>query len=145
MSEIPPTPSGNQELTRAISGARTPRLTEPASPSPSQRTTAPLEFLSDLFTETRDSLRLPPHLVQNLSPHALSTISAGEGSILSILCAAVSGIMTINKKLDTVNIRLVELSKENEQLREKIHDFSSVLANDLATSEELRSPQLRPT
>ena len=95
-------------------------------------------FLSDLFAETRDSLRLPPQLVQNLSPHALSTISAGEGSILSILCAAVSGIVTINKQLDTVNTRLVELSKENEQLREKIHDVSSVLANDVATSEELR-------
>ena len=136
--EIPPIPPGNQELARAISRAGTPRLAEPASPSPTQRTTAPLEFLSDLFTETRDSLRLPPQLVQNLSPHALSIISAGEGSILSILCAAVSGIVTINKQLDTVNTRLVELSRENEQLREKIHDVSSVLANDVATSEELR-------
>ena len=138
MTEVPTIPPGNQELARAISRAGTPRLTEPASPSPSQRTTAPLEFLTDLFAETRDSLRLPPQLVENLSPHALSTISAGEGSILSILCAAVSGIVTINKQLDTVNTRLVELSKENEQLREKIHDVSSVLANDVATSEELR-------
>ena len=135
---IPPIPPGNQELARAISRAGTPRLPEPASPSTSQRTTPPLEFLSDLFTETRDSLRLPPQLVQNLSPHALSTISAGEGSILSILCAAVSAIVTIKKQLDTVNTRLVELSKENKQLREKIHDVSSVLANDVATSEELR-------
>ena len=138
MSEIPPIPPGNQELTRAISRAGTPHLSEPTSPSPSQRTMPPLEFLSDLFAETGDSLRLPPHLVQNLSPHALSTISAGEGSILAILCAAVSGIVTINKQLDTVNTRLVELSKENEQLREKILDVSSVLANDVATSEELR-------
>ena len=114
MSEIPPIQPGNQELARASSRAGAPRLTEPASPSPSQRTTAPLEFLSDLFSETRESLRLPPKLVQNLSPHAISTISAGEGSILSILCAAVSGIVTINKQLDTVNIRLVELSKENQ-------------------------------
>ena len=136
--EIPPIPPGNQELARAISRTGTPRLAEPASPSPTQRTTAPLEFLSDLFAETRDSLRLPPQLVQNLSPHALSTISAGEGSILSILCAAVSGIVTINKQLNTLNTRLVELSKENEQLRAKIHDVSSVLANDVATSEELR-------
>ena len=136
--EIPPIPPGNQELARAISRAGIPRLAEPASHSPTQRTTAPLEFLSDLFTETRDSLRLPPQLVQNLSPHALSTISAGEGSILSILCAAVLGIVTINKQLDTVNTRLVELSKENEQLRETIHDVSSVLANDVATSVELR-------
>ena len=138
MSEIPPIPPGNQELARAISRAGTPSLSEPASPSLSQRTTAPLECLSDLFAETRDSLRLPPQLVQNISPHALSTISAGEGSILSILCAAVSDIVTINKQLDTVNTRLVELSKENEQLREKIHDVSSVLANVVATSEELR-------
>ena len=136
--EIPPIPPGNQGLARAISRAGTPRLVEPTSPSPTQRSTAPLEFLSDLFAETRESLRLPPQLVQNLSPHALSTISAGEGSILSILCAAVSGIVIINKQLDTVNTRLVELSKENEQLREKIHDVSSVLANDVATSEELR-------
>ena len=97
-----------------------------------------MEFLSDLFSETRESLRLPPQLVQNHSPHALSTISAGEGSILSILCAAVSGIVTINKRLDTVNTRLWELAKENEQLPEKIHDVSAVLANDVATSEELR-------
>ena len=137
MSEIPHIPPGNQELARAISRTGTPRLTEPASPSPSQRTTAPLEFLSDLFAETRDSLRLPPQLVQNLSPHALSTISAGEGSILSILCAAVSGIVTINKQLDTVNTSLVELSKENEKLGDKIHDVSSVLANEVANSEEL--------
>ena len=136
--EIPSIPPGNQELARAISRAGTPRLAEPASPSPTPRTTAPLEFLSDLFAETRDSLRLPPQLVQNLSPHALSTISAGEGSILSILCAAVLGIVTINKQLDTVNTRLVELCKENKQLREKIHDVSSVLANDVDTSEELR-------
>ena len=77
MTEIPPIPPGNQELARAISRAGTPRLAEPASPSPSPRTAAPLEILSDLFTETRDSLHLPPQLVQNLSPHALSTISAG--------------------------------------------------------------------
>ena len=32
----------------------------------------------------------------------------------------------------------MELSKETEQLREKIHDVSSVLANDVAISEELR-------
>ena len=137
MTEITPIPPGNLELARAISKAGTPCLTEPSSPSPSQRTMAPLEFLCDLFSETRDSLRLPPQLVQNLSPHALSTISAGEGSILSILCAAVSGIVTINKQLDTVNTRLVELSKENEQLQGKIHDVTSVLANDVATSEEL--------
>ena len=138
MSEIPPIPPGNQELTRAISRAGTPRLAEPASPSPSQGTTPPLDFLCDLFSEIRDRLRLPPQLVQDLSPHALSTISAGEGSILSIPCAAVSGIVTINKQLNTVNTRLVELSKENEQLRETIHDVTSVLANDVAISEELR-------
>ena len=137
MSEIPHIHPGNQELARAIPRAGTPRLTEPASPAPCQRIAPPLEFLSDLFSEKRDSLSLPPELVQNLSPHALTTISAGEGSILSILCAAVSGIVTINKQLDTVNTRLVELSKENEQLRERIHDVSSVLANDVATSEEL--------
>ena len=82
MSEIFPIPPANQELARATSRAGTPRLREPPSPSPSHRTTAPLELLYDLFTEMRDSLRLPPQLVQNLSPHALSTISAGEGSIL---------------------------------------------------------------
>ena len=32
----------------------------------------------------------------------------------------------------------MELFKENEQLREKIHDVSSVMANDLAATEELR-------
>ena len=138
MTEVPPIPPGNQELARAISRAGTPRLSEPASPSASLRTTPPLDFLSDLFTETRDNLRLPPQLVQDLSPHALSTIAAGEGSFLSILYAAVSGIVTINKQLNTVNTRLVELSKENELLREKIHDVSSVLANDVAMSGELR-------
>ena len=61
-----------------------------------------------------------------------------KGSILSILCAAVSGIVTINKQLDTVNTWLAELSKEKQQLREIIHDVSSVLAKDVATSEELR-------
>ena len=52
MTEIPPILPGNQELARAISRAGTPRLAEPASPSPSQRTTAPLAPTSSQGRET---------------------------------------------------------------------------------------------
>jgi len=48
-----------------------------------------------MFSETRNSLQLNPDLVQDLSPHALQTITTGEGSILSILCATVSGIVAV--------------------------------------------------
>ena len=132
MTEIPPMPTGNQALAPAISRTNTRRLTESASPPP-------LTFLGDIFAETRDALRLDPSLVPNLSPNALHTMSAGEGSILSILCATVSGIVTINKQMDVANTTLKELQKQNEELHTQVHDLSSKLANETATAEDVRN------
>ena len=104
--EVEPIPSGNQALATAISQANTPRLQEPPSPSPSSRPAPPLAFLAEIFAETRNSLQLNPDLVQDLSPHALHSITAGESSILCILCATVSGIVAITTQLDTVTAQL---------------------------------------
>jgi len=79
--EIPHIPTFNQALAAAISRANTPRLQEPYSPSPSAQPSPPLAFLAEIFLVTRNSLQLNPDLVQDLSPPALQTITAGEGSI----------------------------------------------------------------
>ena len=137
MTEVPPIPPGNQAFAQAMSRSSTPRLSEPASPSPVQRLPPPLAFLAEVFTDMRDSLQLDPALVPNLTPQALLTISAGEGSTLSILSATISGMVAINNQLDTMSNQLWALSKENGELRTKLHDISSVLANEIASAEDL--------
>ena len=113
MTEVPPIPPGNQAFAQAMSRSSTPHLSEPASPSSVQRLPPPLAFLAEVFADTRDSLHLDPTLVPNLTPHALHTISTGEGSTLSILYATVSGIVAITNQLDTVTTQLSALAKEN--------------------------------
>ena len=139
MTEVPPIPPCNQAFAQAMSRSSTPRLCEPASPFPVQRLPPPLAFLAEVFSETRDSLQLDPTLVPNLTPQALHTISTGEGSTLSILCATVSGILAITNQLDTVSTQLSALAKENGELRTKLHDISSVLANEVASAEDLEA------
>ena len=104
-----------------------------------QRLPPPLAFLAEVFSDTRDSLRLDPTLVPILTTQALHTISAGEGSPLSILCATVSGIVVITEQLDTMSTQLSALVKENRELRTKLHDISSVLANEVASDEDLEA------
>jgi len=104
--EIPPNTPGYQALAAATSLANTPWLQDPPSPSPSAEPSFPLAFRAKIFSETRNSLQLNPDRVQDLSPHPLQTITAGEGSTLSILCATVSGIVAITTQLDTVNTQL---------------------------------------
>ena len=141
MMEVSPIPPGNHAFAQAMSRSSTLRLTEPASPSPVQRIPPPLAVLPEVFTETRDSLHLNPALVPNLTrgPQALHTISAGEGTTLSILCATVSGIVAITNQLDTVTTQLSALAKENGVLHTKLNDISSVLANEVATADDLDS------
>src|ERR1700761_1632066 len=139
MTEVPPIPPGNQAFAQAMSRSSTPHLSEPASPPPLPRLSPPLSFLAEVFSETRDSLQLDPALVSNLTPQALHTISAGEGSTLSILCATVSGIVAITNQLETVSTQLSALAKENVELHTKLHDISSVLANDVASAEDLET------
>ena len=139
MTEVPPIPPGNQAFAQAMSRSSTPRLSEPASPSPVQRLPPPLVFLAEVFSETRDSLQLDPTLIPNLTPQALHSISAGEGSTLSILCATVSGIVAITNQLDTVSTQLAALTKENGELRTNLHDISSVLANEVASAQDLEA------
>ena len=144
MAEIPPIPPGNQALAHAISRASTLRLPKAASPSPAARTPPPLTFLGEVFAETSDALCLDPSLVPNLSPYALHTMSAGEGSILFILCPTVSGIMTINKQMDEANTTLKELQRQNEELRTQVHDLCSKMANETATAEDVRNLNTLP-
>jgi len=103
LMEIPSIPPGNLALAAAISLANTPRLQEPPSPSPAAQPSPPPAFLAEIFTKTRNSLQLNPDLVQDRSPHALQSISASEGCILSILCATISDLVTITTQLDSVN------------------------------------------
>ena len=139
MMEVPPIPAGNQAFAQAMSKSSTPHLSEPASPSPVQRLPPALAFLAEVFSNTRDSLRLDLTLVPNLTPQALHTISAAEGSTLSILCATVSGIVAITNQLDTVSMQLSALAKKNRKLRTKLHDISSVLTNEVASAEDLEA------
>ena len=138
LMDIPPIPTGNQALAAAISRANTPRLLEPPSPSRSAQPSPPLASLAEIFTETRNSLQLNSNLVQDLSPHALQTITAGEGSIRSILCTTVSGIVAITTQLETVNTQLSEFRNENQELRTKIHDLPSMVANEVPTHDDIR-------
>ena len=45
--------------------------------------------------------------------------------------------MAITNQLDTVSTQLAALIKENGELRTKLHDISSVLANEVASAEDL--------
>lgn len=100
----------------AISQANTPHLQETSSPSPSATNPSPLlGFLAELFSGTRNSLQLNPYLVHDLSPHALQTITAGEGSTLSILSTTVSGIVAIITQGDTVTNQLAQIRNENQE------------------------------
>ena len=137
LMEIAPIPPGNQALAAAISRASTPRLQEPTSLSPSGQTSPPLAFLALIFPETRDSLQLNPDLVQDLFPRSLQSVTAGEGSILSILCATVPGIMAITTQLKTVTTRLSEIRKENQGLRSNLHDLASKVAKESVTCEDI--------
>ena len=66
-------------------------------------------------------------------------MSAGEGSILSILCATVSGIVAINKQMDNANTTFKELQKQNDKLGTAIHDIFSKIANETTSSEDVRN------
>lgn len=67
MMAIPPISPGNQALAHAISRASTPRLDELASPFPVRNPSSPFALLAEIFLETRNSLRLPIHLVHDIS------------------------------------------------------------------------------
>ena len=45
--------------------------------------------------------------------------------------------MAITNQLDTVSTQLAALAKENGELRTKLHDISSVLANEVASADDL--------
>ena len=146
----PPTPSpdgnpthppGNPARAAAISRPNTHRLQEPPSPSSAVQPSPTLAFLAETFTVTRNSLQLNCDLVQDLSPHALQTITAGEGPILSILYTTVSGIVAITTQLETVNTQLSEIHKENQELRSNLHDLTSKITNELALYEDIRPLQ----
>ena len=139
MTEVPPIPPGNQAFAQVMSRSSTPHLSKPASPSPVQGLLPSLAFLTEGFTETWDRLHLDRALVPNLTPQALHTISAGEGSTLSILCATVSGIVAITNQLDTLSTQLSALSKQKGELRTKLYDILSVLAKEVASAEDLNT------
>jgi len=138
LMEITPIPAGNRGLAAAISCANTPHLQEPPSPSPSAEPSPPLAFLAEIFTQTTNSLQLNPDLVQDLSPHGLQIFTAGEGCIVSIVCATVSGIVAITTKLRSVNTQLAEMCKENQELRSNLYDHSSKITNKSGTHEDIR-------
>jgi len=80
-----------------------------------------------------NSLQLNPDLFQDPSPHALQTITAGEGFTLSILCPTVSGGVAITTQLHTVTNQRAKICKQNQELWRSLHDLSSNVANELAT------------
>ena len=98
---------------------------------------APLAFLVEISSQNRNSLQLNPDLVQDLDPHALQTIIAGEGSTLSILCATVSGIVAITMQLDIITYQLGNICKENQELGSNVHALSSRVANKSATLDDI--------
>ena len=57
--------------------------------------------------------------------------------MLSIHCATVTGIVAISTQLDTVKTQLSEVRKENLELRTKVHDLSSMVANEVATPKNM--------
>ena len=139
--EISPIPLGNQALPAAISGANTPHLQEQPSPSPSTQPSPPLTFLAESFADTRNRLQLNPYLVQDLSTHALQTITTGEVSIVSIPCATIAGIVAITTQLDTVTAQLSEIPKQNQDLGSNLHDLSPKIATESATDEDIHPLQ----
>ena len=126
---------GIQALAAAISRANTPPLPELPFPSPSNRPFSPLVFLVETFSETRKSLQLSSTPAKDLSPKALQTITASEGSILFILFATVSGIMAITTQLETVTNQLAELRKESSKLHTDLDNLCSKVVYESVTQD----------
>ena len=135
--EMLPIPPGNQALAAAISCGNTPHLQEPPSPSPFNHPSPPLTFLVEIFAETRNSLQPSPDHIYDLSPQARQTITAGEGSILSIPHATVSGMVAIPTQLDTVTTQQWDRMEENDDLLTHLNDLSSKVANESVTQDDI--------
>jgi len=101
----------------------------------------PLAFLDEIFAQTRNGLQLNPDLIQDLSPHALQTITAREGYTLSILCQTISASVAITTQLDTVISQHAEIRKEHQELRWFPPDVLFRVANESATLQDMCSLQ----
>lgn len=71
-------------------------------------------------------------------PQAQRTLTAREGSILSIIYVTVSGIVAITTHLYSVTKKRSEVGLGNQELGTNLHELSSPVANEMTSHEEIR-------
>ena len=96
----------------------------------------PLAFMAEQLAQARRSLGLNPcNLPYFSGPMWANTIPA-ETTTVTLLSHLVKGLVTISHELSGVSQKLATISKENEAIREELHNIFSQLAKLLPTEDQ---------
>jgi len=128
-------PPGNAAFGR-LSALNSPHPLRSGTPS----TDHPIEFMMRQHAQARSALRLSNQDFPDLSPDAPAGTLPIESITIVLLSQLVQGLVTVSHELSGVNQAVPTISEENENLREKLHDISSQLANFPSTQEQQTAP-----
>jgi len=128
-------PQGNEAF-GWLSALNSPLLSRSGTPSTNHH----IEFMMRLLAQARSALRLSNQDFPDLSPD----VQAGTLPIASITIVLhsqlVQGMVTVSHELSGVTQAVATISKENENLREELHDITSQFANLPHTQEQQTAP-----
>jgi len=100
----------------------------------------PIEFMMRQLAQARSALRLSNQDFPDLSLEAQAGTLPVESITIVLLSQLVQGLLTISHELSRVTQAVATISEENENLREKLHDMSSQLANLPDTHDQQTAP-----
>jgi len=92
------------------------------------------------LAQARSALRLSNQDFLDLSADAQAGTLPIESITIVLLSQLVEGLVTVSHELSGVNQAVANISEENENLREELHDISSQLANLPHTQEQQTTP-----
>jgi len=92
------------------------------------------------LAQVRSALRLNNQDFPDLSPDAQAGTLPIESITIVFLSQLVQGLVTVSHALSGVTQAVATISEENKNLREKLHDISSQLANLPPTQEQPTAP-----
>jgi len=128
-------PPGNATFGR-LSALNSPLPSHSGTPS----TDHPIEFMMRQLAQARSALRLSNQDLPDLSPDAQTGTLPIESITIVLLSQLVQGLVTVSHELSGVTQAVATISKENENLRDELHDISSQLANLPHTQEQQTPP-----
>jgi len=88
-----------------------------------------IEFMMRQLAQARSALRLSNQDFPDLSQDMQAGTHPIESITIVLLSQLVPGLVTLSHELSGVSHAVATISKENENLREELHDISSQLAN----------------